>query len=227
MSEYFRQEKITLQYMPIFLCTRALFLVLMIWLPAVQVFIMLMAASFSYGFRNDTEIEHMLPLSDEELKRMRLERGTMIWMRYLLVALLGSALAFLLPKDILFRGELFEKPLVYGAFFLLEMAMIYETLMERFIKNSRKNYSLFRFVFCSIPTICLFTYAFSSMSFHKFMPVFMEGAEWIHALILLTATALMAIYCGKLYRDWKLSDYHQDAEQAGKQKGNGRETHEH
>jgi hypothetical protein len=59
------------------------------------------------------------------------------------------------------------------------------------------------------------------------MPVFMEGAEWIHVLILLTATALMAIYCGKLYRDWKLSDYHQDAEQAGKQKGNGRETHEH
>lgn len=224
MNEYIRQEKISLRYSPMFLFTRALFLFMMIFLPSVHVFIMFWAHNFSYGFRYDTEEEHLLPLSDEELKKMRLDRGNMIWLKYLLVVLLSSALAFLLPRDLIFRGEIFERPLVYGAFVLLEMVTIYEALLERLTKYPRKNASLFRFIFCSIPTILLFTYAFSSMSFHKFMPFFMEGAEWIHILILLTGTVLMAYYCWKLYKEWRLTDFHHDAAQAAKQKGNRRES---
>ena len=222
MREYLRQEKISIRYMPLFLLTRTLFLVLMIWIPAVQLFIMIWAHNFSYGFRYETEAEYLLPLSDDELRRMRLERGHMIWLRYLIVGLISSALAFLLPEGFLLRGELFTRPLVYVAYFVLQMTAIYEGLLEKITNQARDAHrTVFQFIFCTIPTILLFTYAFSSMSFHHFMPVFMEGAEWIHILLLLAATAFMAVYCMKLYRDWKLTDYRQSIIRPTKQKGNG------
>ena len=222
MREYLRQERISIRYMPIFLLTRTLFLVLMIWIPAVQLFIMIWAYNFSYGFRCETEAEYLLPLSDEELKRMRLERGNMIWLRYLIVALLSSALAFLLPEDFLFRGELFTRPLIYAAYFILQMTTIYEGLLEKVTGQMRTTRrTLSQFIFCTLPTILLFTYCFSSMSFHHFMPIFMEGPEWIHILLLLTATAFMAAYCVKLYREWKPVDYCQNTVHEARQKGNG------
>ena len=52
-------------------------------------------------------------------------------------------------------------------------------------------------------------------------PVFMEGAEWIHILLLLTATAFMAVYCVKLYREWKPADFCQSAAQPAKQRVKG------
>lgn len=220
MREYLRQERISFRYMPIFIFTRTIFLVLMIFLPAVQFFIMLGAYSFSYGFRCDTEAEYLLPLSDDEVRKMRLSRGNMVWIRFLLIAMLSNALAFLFPESIVYRGEIFTKPMVFLAYFVLEMTMIYEGLLEKITGLGQTTHrSLFQFVFYSIPMILLFSYTFSSLSFHNFLAFFMEGSEWIHVLLLLTATVLMAAYSVKIYRDWKLTDYHHDVTQSAKQKG--------
>lgn len=214
MREYFRQERLSFRYIPAFWLARLLFVVMIILLPTAQMFLMLMAAVFSYGFRFETEAESLIPLTDEEIKRMRLTRCHMIWLRYLIVGFVGILLGYLLPDSIIIRGGMYGSPAILGAFFALQMVAIYETLLERAegITGGKKIYTPFRYVFCSLPTVILFVYAFRGLEFRKKTAFFMNGATWIHAGILLAATALLAIYCVKLYSEWKIRDFAPNAE---------------
>lgn len=209
MREYFRQERLSFRYLPVFWLTRLLFVVMSILLPTAQMFLMITAAVFSYGFRYQTEEESLLPLTDEEIKRMRLARCNMIWLRYLIVGLASILLGYLFPDSIILRGGLFESPVILGAFFTLQMVAVYETLLEKAagITGGKKIYTPFRYVFCSFPSVILFAYAFTGLTFQKRPAFFMNGAAWIHASILLAATALLAIYCVRLCGEWKIRDF--------------------
>lgn len=209
MREYFRQERLTFRYSPVFWLTRLLFVALVIAIPNTQLFFMLIASALSYGFRFETEEESLIPLTDDEIKRMRLTRCNMIWLRYLLVGLTGILLVYLFPEFIVVWGGMFERPWILGAFFVAQMAMVYEALLERAIDPHGKKgkHTPFRYVFCSLPTVICFIYAFNGVMVRRVPVFFKDGPEWIHAGILLAVAILFAVFCVRFCKEWKISDF--------------------
>lgn len=209
MREYFRQERLTFRYMPVFYLTRLLFVALIFLLPAVQMFVMIIAATFSYGFRYDSEEEWLIPQTDEDMRKKKLTRCKMIWLRYFLIGLLGILLAYLFPQYFKMRSSLFETPWILGAYFLLQMMVVYEALLERAVEFNRFNKppKLFRFVCNSIPTIFFFSYGFAGMDTNHKLGFFFEGPQWLHVIVLLVNGALLGFYCRKLFRVWRLTGF--------------------
>jgi len=208
MREHVRMEWLSLKHMPVFWLTRILFIALVICAGNLQGFVMMLGCAFSLGFVFDSEEECILPLTDEEMKRRRLYRVGMIWLRYLIVGLIGIAAAFLLPGLTEFTVVMREKRLLFAAFFVLQMALIYETMLENVTKRKHMEPygSVKKFAFGILPTIVFFTYALSGF-LRENRPFFYDGAEWIHVCILLVAAALLVIYCFVICREWKLGDF--------------------
>ena len=82
MKEYFRQEKLTLRYWPLNIIPRILFIAVMVLLPTVQWAFILLGTSISYGFRYTNEVEALLPLTDEEIRKMGLIEESAIKVDY-------------------------------------------------------------------------------------------------------------------------------------------------
>lgn len=208
MREHFRMERITLKYMPAFWLTRLLFVALVICAGNLQGYVMILACAFSVGFVFDSEEEALHPLTDDEIKRRRMTRIGMIWLRYLLAGLIGIAVAHFLPDSTGLTVIMKEKRLLYAAFFVLQMALVYENMLELVTKRKRVEPlgSVRRFLLSSLPTIVFFVYAISFLTQGR-RPFFYEGAEWVHACILMTSAALLGIHCFVICRKWKLMDF--------------------
>ncbi len=219
MREYFRQEKISFRFMPVFYLTRLLFVALIILQPAVQFFIMMVAATFSYGFRYEAEVEWFIPLTDEEIKRNKLTRCNFIWLRYFLTGVASIALAFFVPNPVVMRGRLFDRPLILAAFFILQMLVIYGALLEKATEygKEKKKKGFFRLFSEWVPTVVGFTYGFAGLAFRKREPFFTGGGSWLHAGILLACAVICLIRCMKIYKSWSIKGFRIESEKKEKQ----------
>ena len=219
MREYFRQEKISFRFMPVFYLTRLLFVALIILQPAVQLFIMMSAAMLSFGFRYEAEAEWLLPLTDEEIKRNKLIRCNFIWLRYFLTGAASIALAVFVPNPVVLRGRLFDRPLILAAFFVLQMLVTYGALLEKATEYGRekKKKGFFRLFSEWVPTAVCFIYGFAGLAFRKREPFFMSGGSWLHAGILLACAAIYLIRCMKLYNSWSIKGFRVEQKKEEKQ----------
>ncbi len=214
MTEYFREEKIRFKYFPLFYLTRLLFTALVFILGQAQWAVMAIVASLSYGFRYDTEAEHFIPLSVDEMIKRRRTRLWMIWIRYAVLGLASLLLHYRMMQNGIFNLDsefsvLLRHPAAAGAFFILQMAFVYSSLLSSSIRqiNPEKKHlpmrmQIFDYVFRILPNIVFFTYGI--MLPHRFME---NGPDRIHCCILLAATVLLIIHSCVKSKTSGLSDY--------------------
>ena len=74
MKDYFRREKLSFKYNPIHWFGRLLFIFLIVTSGILQWIVVLFGSAFSISFVHSTEMEHMLPMSDDELIRKKLTK---------------------------------------------------------------------------------------------------------------------------------------------------------
>lgn len=212
MREYFRLEKISFHYMPVFFLTRILFAALVLFLGYAQGCVMLFAATFSVGFVHLTEMERLIPLTEEELKRKRLTRVIMIEIRYAILGILGYCLAYFFAPypDLWIYRIIIEKPLTCLAFFVLQMGVILANLLDAVLQLDPlwKSKSVFRFFFYGIPQIIFFVFIMSSIGvFSDKVPFAYDLSDGINIVLFLAMGVLVTIYCIKTVQDWKLPDF--------------------
>lgn len=208
MKEYFRQEKLTLRYWPLNIIPRILFIAVMVLLPTVQWAFILLGTSISYGFRYTNEVEALLPLTDEEIKKSRITRCNMIWLRYFIICAVGFALAFLCPWYPAMGARFIVNPMIFATYFTLQMVMTYSGLLERAINAGqvKKKNDLFTYLFGTLPNIVFFVYSWSGVSLSK-SSLLMLGNPVAHAAVLAVTAVLLTIRCVKIYCNWTLTDY--------------------
>ncbi|GEM_PF-2551931 len=211
IKDYFRNEKINFKSWPVFWVLRIVFAALILISFNVQCFFMIMGASFSMGFAHNTEVEKILPLSDEDLKKKRMVKVNMVWMRYLIFGIAGAIYTMTFPKYSEIREHILSRPYMYFSFFILQMVMIYSTMLELMIENCKEDkftfkQPIFKYIFSLIPTIIFWVYAVSSMR-NSVTALFFMGYEWPHIVVMLTAALFLIIYNISIYKKWKIMDF--------------------
>ena len=217
MSEYIREEMIKFKYHPVFILTRLLMLAMLIITSYVGWGVMIFATPWSIGFVHSTETEHMLPLADAEVKKRKLIRVNMIWLRYLVFGLIAYAVHYVMALkgisvlDIGF-APILQKPFIVIAFFILQMVYVYSNLLSSMIpdgtgkitellKNSLKHDLL------SVLSGIIFWVYVVDLTLSKKRTLIIEGGEWIHCAILLTAAVMLGIGIYRKIKNWKYTDY--------------------
>jgi len=214
MTEYFREEKIRFKYFPAFYLTRILFTALVFILGQMQWAVMAIAASLSYGFRYDTEAEHFIPLSVDEMIKRRRTRLWMIWLRYAVLGFASLLLHYLMLQNGIYIFDvefsvLLRHPAAAGAFFILQMAFVYSSLLSSSIrqinpvkKRLPMRMQIFDYVFRILPNLVFFTYGIGLH--HRWIE---NNPVWIHCCIILTAAVLLIIYNFVKSKTSGLADY--------------------
>ncbi len=211
IKDYFREEKISFRSWPVFIVMRIAFAALIIFTFNVQWCMMVMGAVFSIGFIQNTEAEKIIPLTDEELKQKRFVRVNMVWLRYLILGIIGYIVTLNLTGFQNVRELIMMRPCMYFAFFILQMVTIYQTMLEQMIDNSSsKRFTLKqpieKYIFNSIPSIIFFVYGVSSIQ-NTGKGFFFTGQEWPHVLVMLIGALLSIIYTIIQYKRWKIEDF--------------------
>ena len=207
MKDYFRKEKITYRYWPLNIFPRLWFVGLMVMIPSIQWALIMILTSISYGSQYTNEIESLLPLTDAEIKRNRLTKCNMVWLRYFIVSAAGFAMAFLCPWHE-GMGGLFINNSIFASYFTLQMVMTYSNLLERAISAGqvKKKNDIFTYLFNSLPSIVFVVYGWNGLNISK-SSLILLGNPMAHAIILTVAAVLSIIYCVRTYRNWTLTDY--------------------
>lgn len=212
IKNYFREEMITFRsWTVIYLALRIAFDLLVMFTFNCQWCMMYMGAVFSVGFVHNTEVERILPLTDAELKQKRFVRVNMVWLRYLILGILGYVVTFIFPKYQHIEVIILKRPCMYFALFILQMTTVYQSMFEHMLnEGAGKNFSVKqpveKYVFSMIPMIIFFVYGISSIR-NTGDGFFFTGAEWVHVLIMLTAALLSIIYNIILYKKWEIRDF--------------------
>ena len=144
MREYFREEGLKFRYFPVFILMRILFIALVFIVGQIQWLFVVASAAFSYGFLHDTEAEHMLPASNEELIARRRLRVRMVWLRYLLICLGSIAVHYVLMKNGDFSldphdSALLRRPLIPAFYFVLQMLFVYNILLTAAVTQKQEK----------------------------------------------------------------------------------------
>jgi len=208
MREYFRQEAITYRYWPLKILPRIYFDVLMIMTPFLHWFFILLLPSVSYGTRFTNEVEFLIPYTDTEIKRARIIRCIIVWIRYFILSATGFALSFLYPK---FRpsGGLFVRyPLIFATYFPLQLAMTFLSLLESATTSGqiKKEKTFLDYLFKTFPATMFFIYGWSGSNITQYS-IIPRGNQNVHVLLLVISTILLIIRCMITYRNWTITDY--------------------
>ena len=208
MKEYFRQQKITLRYWPLSIIPKILFFAMIVIIPSCQWALIMIGAAFSFGFKYTNEIEFLLPLTDDEIKKAWISRCNMIWLRYLILSAIGFTLAFHIPQLKAMGGHFITNLYIFASFFLFQMVMCYSILLEKAITQgqTKKKNDLYTYLFNTLPAIVYFVYGWAGMNLSK-SSLIVLGNPMIHALVLTVAAILLVIYSVRIYRNWTLTDY--------------------
>ena len=215
MREYFREEGLKFRYFPVFIFLRILFIALVFIVGQIQWLFVICSAAFSYGFLHDTEAEHLLPASYEELIARRRLRVRMVWLRYLLICLGSIALHYVLMKNGDFSldphdSALLRRPLIPAFYFGLQMLCIYHTLLVAAVtqKQEKKKKqplakNIEKFIFYLLPSYVYISYGVG-FCINDFI---YYGSQWIHISIIVTASILLSIYNIKVSKGLTIPDF--------------------
>ena len=219
MREYFREEGLKFRYFPVFILMRLCLIALIFIAGQIQWLIVAAAAAFSFGFLYDTEAEHMLPVSYEEMLARRRLRVRMVWLRYLIICLASIAVHFVMMQNGDFRMDphdsaLLRRPLIPAFYFILQMIFIYNILLNASAsqKNEKKKgektdpaKAFEKAVFYMLPAYIYFVYG-AGFCINHFIYM---GSQWIHILIIIVASILLTIRNIKISKELKLADFAQ------------------
>ncbi len=205
MKDYFRQESIAFRYMPLLYLARILFAALMLISGNIQWCIMLLGIMFSLGLNYSTEEEYLLPLTDEEYKKRRLCRVLMIWLRYLILGIGGYIMMYVLSTFDNIRRIISIRPVFAVVFFVFQMLLIFETLLEG-VTGKGIRLSILETVLRHIHMIIFFTYGISYVRGSDTGLTLTEN-ESLHIVIMAAAIILLIYNCIKMLHTWKVEDY--------------------
>ena len=220
MREYIREQGLKYRYFPPFILLRVCFILLVFAVGQLQWLFVIASCPFSFGFLYDTEAEHMLPLSREELMGRRRLRIGMVWLRYLIICLGSIAVHYMMMKNGNFSldpqdSALLRRPLIPAFYFILQMLFVYNTLLTASItqKPGKKKKqplakALERFVTYLIPAYIYFIYGVG-FCINDFI---YYGSQWIHIAIIVTATILLSIRNIKETKNFTIPDFSPDVQ---------------
>ena len=210
MKDYFRQESIAFHYMPLLYLARILFVTLMLISGNIQWCVMLIGIMFSLGLNYSTEEEYLLPLTDEEYKKRRLCRVLMIWLRYLILGIGGYIMMYVLSTFDNIRRIISIRPVFAVVFFVFQMLLIFETLLEG-VTGKGIRLSILETVLRHIHMIIFFAYGISYVRGSDTGLIF-AGNEILHIVIMSAAIILIIFNCIKMLHTWKVEDYAPESE---------------
>lgn len=219
MKDYFRREKLSFKYNPIHWLGRLLFIFLIVTSGILQWIVVLFGSAFSISFVHSTEMEHMLPMSDKELIRKKLTKVGNVWLRYLVLGIIGRIYIYFASKNGWYgfctKLETRSTLLVIG-FFVLLMVYAYEVMLDaisenRFDGRTREMFppNLCKIFIQTLPHIVFFVYAIMLiMSGETKRALLQYGPEWMHLSILLAAALLLSINALIERKNLKVVDYY-------------------
>lgn len=210
MKDYFRQESIAFHYMPLLYLARIFFVALMLISGNIQWCVMLLGIMFSLGLNYSTEEEYLLPLTDEEYKKRRLYRVLMIWLRYLILGIGGYIMMYVLSTFDNIRKIISIRPVFAVVFFVFQMLLIFETLLEG-VTGKGIRLSILETVLRHIHMIIFFAYGISYVRGSDTGLIF-AGNEILHIVIMSAAIILIIFNCIKMLHTWKVEDYAPESE---------------
>lgn len=210
MKDYFRQESIAFHYMPLLYLARIFFVALMLISGNIQWCVMLLGIMFSLGLNYSTEEEYLLPLTDEEYKKRRLYRVLMIWLRYLILGIGGYIMMYVLSTFDNIRRIISIRPVFAVVFFVFQMLLIFETLLEG-VTGKGIRLSILETVLRHIHMIIFFAYGISYVRGSDTGLIF-AGNEILHIVIMSAAIILIIFNCIKMLHTWKVEDYAPESE---------------
>ncbi|MBR3515034.1 MAG: hypothetical protein IKO10_01670 [Lachnospiraceae bacterium] len=207
-KDYFRQERTIFRNAPYMWGIRIMFVVVLLCSGRFQWCVMLTSGIFSVGFYFSSEAEYLLPLTEKEWKTRRLTRVCMIWLRYLLLGILSYVLWVGLGYDESLLNTFRVSPLMCVAFFVLQMLMVFGTLLEQVIDSERRRKPSLVMV---LPFAAMFYY------WIHFIPSVEDNsffaATWQVDILIITAAGLIEIVrCVRMFKRWKKEDYDPAAE---------------
>ena len=208
MNDYLRREKISFKYLPVFWLLRIAFCLAILFTGYAQWGVMVVGAAFSIGFINSTEMESMLPMTDEEIKAMRFTKVRAVWLRYLVFGLLSLAVHYLLADWM--GDKWYPTPLILFHF-ALQMLVVLSVFIDGITSSLLKKVGsplvkkeVKKYFTESIPHIVFFVYGIALLHFHSLID---DGPLWIHLLILGIAAVLMGIDVFDKVKAWRVTDY--------------------
>ncbi|SEF68980.1 hypothetical protein SAMN04487934_102159 [Eubacterium ruminantium] len=222
MKDYFRREKISFKYYPLFWVIRLLFVFMIITSGMLQWVVILFGSAFSIGFVYGTEMEYMLPMSQEEIKRKRLIRIRNVWIRYAVLGVIGRIYIYFASKNGWYGLHdmiAVKNPEISAAFFVLLMIYAYELMLDAGISAKTSGMaqlipsSFVKVIIQTIPHIIFFIYAVMAIKYAA-KPDGIEsmGPMWLHLTFLLSASGLLLINIfveksGRILKDFVPSEY--------------------
>ena len=209
MSDYLRREKLSFKYMPIFWLLRILFCLAVIFSGYAQWCVMIIGTFASIGFIYSTEMENMLPMTDEEIKAVRFMRVRNVWLRYLFLGLISILVHFLLLDRM--GDTWFPTPIII-MHFVLQMINMYDTFLDAItpkalkgdFRSLVKKTEISKYFTETIPRLVFFIYGISLIITHG---IINEGSVWVHVVVLGIASILMGLNVVRDAKAWRLMDY--------------------
>ena len=217
MKDYFRRQGLSFKYNPIFWLLRLFFVYLMVTTGRLQWLIILFGTAFSIGFVQNTEMEHMLPMSEEEIIKQKLTKVGFIWLRYLVIGLIGRVYIFLAGENGWYGYHDYvsrEMPILEISFFVLIMVYAYELMLDAIREDKGTGLKeviprkIYKYFIQTLPHFIFFFYAvIMIMSAQERKGVLKYGDEWMHAAAILAAAVLLTINILIERKSFKTTDY--------------------
>ena len=208
MREYLRREKISFKYMPAFWLLRLFFCISLLFSGYAQWCVMIIASYFSIGFIYGTEMENMLPLTDEEIRSQRFLRVRVIWIRYFILGVISLLINYYLIKK--GTDSRVNTPVVI-MHFILQMISVYDTFLDAITRSGRNNRffdsishkGITKYITETIPLLVFFIYGYLIL----IMTSQINANIWIHVSVLGISSILLGINAILKSKAWRISDY--------------------
>lgn len=219
MKDYFRRERLIFKYNPIYWFSRLLFVFLIVTAGILQWIVILFGSAFSIRFVHSTEMEHMLPMSDDELIKKKLTTVGNVWLRYLILGVIGRLYIYFAAKNGWYgfctRLETNSLLLMIG-FFILLMVYAHEIMLDaisenRFDGRTRELLpkNICKIFIQTIPHLIFFVYAIMLIiSAETRRSLLKFGPDWLHAAILIAAALLLSVNVLIERKKLKIVDYY-------------------
>ncbi|MCR5249893.1 MAG: hypothetical protein K6E50_04740 [Lachnospiraceae bacterium] len=214
MKEYFREEWVRIRHNPLLLLFRILFLALLLITGYARWAVMLGASIFAVGLFHSSEAEFMLPLSEEAIMARKRVRLNMVALRFAIFGLLAAAADVFVFRyvsvELLNQNYLLltQRPLMSAAYFVLQMAVVYVSLLEMMIGGEKLKKLLGRFgniVFDVIPKLGFFIFSFILLNEPQHMVQTDKELAYAALYVILALLNLTGILI--VLKNWKCGDF--------------------